>query len=207
MARRHRFAFLIPVALLVVTACSQSGASSAASGGAPSSAPAAVSAEPAAPPSSDGGPSAEPGASPTAAASAAGAATGACALASAEEVAGVMGFAVSAVASDPATCIYETPDSHAIAALVQVATNDAAARFGALKGNPEATVVTGLGDEAVWLPAPAAVELHVLKGATLLSLAAGTLSGVPIDGLPDDISPDQLLDLAKKLGTIAVARL
>ncbi len=208
MARRHRFAFLIPAALLVVTACSQSGASSVAStsGGAPAS-PAAASAEPAASPSSDGGPSAEPAASPTAAASAGGAATGACALISAEEVAGVLGFTVSAVASDPATCIYETPDSHAIAALAQVASDGAAARFGALKGNPEATVVTGLGDEAVWLPGPAAVELHVLKGATLLSLAVGTLSGVPIDGLPDDISPDQLLDLAKKLGTIAVARL
>ncbi len=79
--------------------------------------------------------------------------------------------------------------------------------FGTFKGNPEAKAVTGLGDEAVWLPAYAAVELHVLKGATLLSLAVGTLSGVPIDGFPSDMTPDQLLDMAKKLGTLALARL
>ena len=203
MARRHHFAFLIPAALLLVTACSQSGASSAASGGAPT----AASAAPAASPSSDAGPSAEPAASPTAAASAGGAATGACALISAEEVAGVLGFTVAASANDEATCIYEVPDTGAIAALAQVARDGAVTTFGTFKGNPEATPVTGLGDEAVWLPGPAAVELHILKGTALLSLAVGTLSGVPIDGLPDNISPDQLLTMAKALGTIAIARL
>lgn len=204
MARRHHFAFLIPAALLLVTACSQSGASSGASAGA--SPTTAASAEPAASPSS-GGSSPEPAASTSAGASAGGAATGACALISAEEVAGVVGFTVAASANDEATCIYEVPDTGAIAALAQVARDGAVTTFGTFKGNPEATPVTGLGDEAVWLPGPAAVELHILKGTALLSLAVGTLSGVPIDGLPDDISPDELLTMAKALGTIAIARL
>jgi len=41
----------------------------------------------------------------------------------------------------------------------------------------------------------------------LLSVAVGSLNGVPVDGLPDDISPDELLDMAKKLGTLAVGRM
>jgi hypothetical protein len=205
MIRRHRLVILVPVALLLVTACGQSGASSGASAGA--SPTAAASAAPAASPSSGGGSSPEPAASASAGASAGGAATGACALISAQEVAGVVGFTVAASANDEATCIYEVPDTGAIAALAQVARDGAVTTFGTFKGNPEATPVTGLGDEAVWLPGPAAVELHILKGTALLSLAVGTLNGVPIDGLPDDISPDELLTMAKALGTIAIARL
>jgi hypothetical protein len=205
MAGRQRLVTVL-FALLLVTACGQSGTTPTSTGGASSPVP-ATSAEPAAPPSSDGGSSAEPAASATAAASAGGAATGACELITAEEVAGVVGFAVSADANDPATCIYEVPDTHAIAVLVQVARNGAVTTFGTFKGNPEATAVTGLGDEAVWLPGYAAVELHVLKGDALLSLAVGTLSGVPIDEFPSDITPDRLLDLAKKLGALAVARI
>ena len=123
------------------------------------------------------------------------------------EVAGVMGFAVSAVASDPATCIYETPDSHAIAALVQVATNDAAARFGALKGNPEATVVTGLGDEAVWLPAPRRSNCTSSRAPRCCRSRRERSAACRSTACRTTSRPDQLLDLAKKLGTIAVARL
>jgi hypothetical protein len=206
MARRHRLVILVPIAFLFVTACSGSGASPAVTGGATSPS-AAASAEPAASPSSDAGTSVEPATSATAAASAGGAASGACELISPEEVAGVVGFTVAASADDAATCIFEVPDTNAIAVLVQVARDGAVTTFGTFKGNPEAKAVTGLGDEAVWLPGYGAVELHVLKGDALLSLAVGTLSGVPIDGFPSDISPDKLLDLAKKVGAIAVARL
>ena len=203
MARRHRFAFLIPVALLLVTACSQSGPIRR-ERGAPASPPSASANRPRA--LVGWRSSAEPAASPTKRQRAVAQRPARARWPRPRSGRGV-GLHRLGGGERSGHSIYETPDSHAIAALVQVASDGAAARFGALKGNPEATVVTGLGDEAVWLPAPAAVELHVLKGATLLSLAVGTLSGVPIDGLPDDISPDQLLDLAKKFGTIAVARL
>ena len=36
--------------------------------------------------------------------------------------------------------------------------------FDSFKMNPEVTVVAGIGDDAVWLPAYAATQLNVLKG-------------------------------------------
>ena len=206
MARRHRLVMLVPVALLFVTACGGTGASPTGTGGASSPVPVA-SAEPGASPSSDAGSSAEPAASATAAASADVSAGGTCGLITAAEVAGIVGTAVVPVSPDPSSCVYEIPDTHAIIALTQVVSNAAAATYDGFKGNPEAKAVTGLGDDAVWLPANAAVNLHVLNGDKMLSLAVGTLSGVPIDALPSDISPEQLLDMATKLGAIAVARL
>jgi hypothetical protein len=204
---RHRFAMLVLAALLVVTACGQSGASSAATGGSSSPSP-ETSVEPAASPSSEGGSSAEPAASASASAAASGdiSAGGTCHLMTVEEVAGIVGTAVVAVAPDPSSCVYEIPVTHAIIALTQVVSNAAAATYANFKGNPEAKAVTGLGDDAVWLPAYGAVNVHVLKGDKMLSLAVGTLSGVPIDALPSDISPQQLLDMATKLGAIAVPR-
>ena len=206
MARRHRLVMLVPVVLLVVTACSGSGASPTSTGGASSPVPVA-SAEPIASPSSDGGSSAEPAASATAAASGDISAGGACHLITVEEVAGVVGTAVVAVAPDPSSCVYEIPVTHAIIALTQVVSDAAAATYANFKGNAEAKPVTGLGDDAVWLPAYGAVNVHVLKGDKMLSLAVGTLSGVPIDELPSDISPEQLLDMTTKLGALAVPRL
>ena len=132
---------------------------------------------------------------------------GTCELITVEEVAGIVGTAVVAVAPDPSSCVYEIPVTHAIIALTQVVSNGAAATYENFKGNPEAKAVTGLGDDAVWLPAYSAVNVHVLKGDKMLSLAVGELSGVPIDELPSDTSPEQLLDMATKLGVIAVARL
>jgi hypothetical protein len=202
---RRQLVLLVAV-LLVVTACAQSGASPASTGGASSPVP-ANSSEPAASPTSDPGSSAEPAASASAAASGDISAGGTCHLITVEEVAGIVGTAVVAVAPDPSSCVYEIPVTHAIVALTQVVSNAAAATYANFKGNSEAKAVTGLGDDAVWLPAYGAVNVHVLKGDKMLSLAVGTLSGVPIDALPSDISPEQLLDMTTKLGAIAVPRL
>ena len=206
MARRHRLVMLVPVALLFVSACSGTGASPTGTGGASSPVP-ATSPAAAASPSSAAGSSAEPAASATAAASADVSAGGTCELITAEEVAGIVGTAVVPVAPDPSSCVYEIPVTHAIIALTQVVSNAADATYENFKSHPEAKAVAGLGEDAVWLPANAAVNLHVLKGDKMLSLAVGTLSGVPIDELPSDTSPEQLLDMATKLGVIAVARL
>ena len=79
--------------------------------------------------------------------------------------------------------------------------------FDSLKKDPEATAVAGIGDDAVWRPAYAATQLHILKGESLLTIAVGTLSGVPIDAFPSDISPDQLLAMTTALGKVAVDRM
>ena len=76
-----------------------------------------------------------------------------------------------------------------------------------VKDAPEVTAVTGVGDDALWQPANEAVKLFVLKGDSVLSLAVGTLSGVPIDELPTGTSPDELLELAKQMGILAAARM
>lgn len=51
-----------------------------------------------------------------------------------------------------------------------------------------------------------AVQLHVLQGDDLVSLAVGTLSGVPVDELTG-MSPEALVDMATQLGKIAIGRL
>jgi hypothetical protein len=124
-----------------------------------------------------------------------------------EEVGAVVGVAVNAVASGEASCAYEVPSTGAVVVFTQHLATGGAAQFEALKTNPEATAVDGVGDEAVWLPAYEAVQLHFLKGDALMTLALGTLSGVPIDELPTGTSPEVLLDKAKELATLAVSRL
>ncbi len=153
-------------------------------------------------------PSAAASAAPTASAAASaatGSSSGPCALVTAEEVAQIVGVDVTAVEADERSCIYETT-SGAIVALVQRTTEGAAKLYADFKGHPESTPVNDLGDEAVWLPAMEAVQLHVLQGDDMLSMGVGTLSGVPVDELAGT-SPEVLLDMATQLGKIAVARL
>ncbi len=130
---------------------------------------------------------------------------GVCALLSTDEVADTLGLAVSGSPQDATACIYEVPETFAIAGLTQVFTDNAAAWFEGWKSAPDATPVAGLGDKAVWVPAPEAVQLFVLQGDTGIAVAVGELSGVPVDGLGGR-SPDDLLEMAKKLGALVASR-
>lgn len=149
---------------------------------------------------------APPAPASAAASAATGSSSGPCALVTVEEVAQVTGVDVIAVEADARSCVYETPTSHAIAALVQRTTEGAAELYANFKGHPESTPVNDLGDEAIWLPAMEAVQLHVLQGDDMLSIGVGTLSGIPVDELTGT-SPEALVDMATQLGAIAVARL
>ena len=190
---------LVIAASGVLAACS--------TGGAAPSASLAASAEPPASGASSDAPS--PSASSAAASPSAGGgtATGACALLTPEEVGAVVGVAVDAVASGEASCVYEVASTRAVVVYTQHIATGGAAQFGALKTDPAAVTVDGLGDEALWLPAQEAVQLHTVTGDQVLTLALGTLSGVPIDELPTGTSPEVLLEKAKQLATLAVSRL
>lgn len=190
------------VTAAVVAACGGGGA--APSGASATSA--VVSAEPS--DSASGAPSAASGGAPSSAASEApSAASGACALLTADEVAGIVGVAVNAVASGEASCIYEVAATGAVVVATQQISQGGTAQFGGLKADPAAVTVEGLGDEALWLPAYEAVQLHTRTGDKVLTLALGTLSGVPIDELPTGTSPEVLLDKAKQLATLALSRM
>lgn len=149
---------------------------------------------------------APPAPASAAASAATGSSSGPCALVTVEEVAQIVGVDVTAVEADVRSCTYETPTSSAIVALVQRTTEGAAELYADFKGNAESTPVNDLGDEAIWLPAMEAVQLHVLQGDDLLSIGVGTLSGVPVDELTGT-SPEVLVDMATQLGEIAVGRL
>ena len=135
-----------------------------------------------------------------------GSSSGPCALITVEEVAQIVGVDVTAVEADERSCVYETPTSHAIVALVQRTTEGAAELYSDFKSNPASTPVNDLGDEAIWLPAMEAVQLHVLQGDELLSIGVGTLSGVPVDELTGT-SPEVLVSMATQLGEVALGRL
>jgi hypothetical protein len=122
-------------------------------------------------------------------------------------VAAVVGVAVKAVQSGDASCIYEVAATGAVVVYTQQILEGGAAQFGGLKADPQSVTVEGLGDEALWLPASEAVQLHTLTGDKALTLALGTLSGVPIDELPTGTSPEVLLDKAKQLATLALSRM
>jgi hypothetical protein len=128
-------------------------------------------------------------------------------LLTAEEVGEVVGVAVNAVAAGEASCIYEVSTTGAVVVATQQISQGGTAQFGGLKADPAAITVEGLGDEALWLPAYEAVQLHTRTGDKVLTLALGTLSGVPIDELPTGTSPEVLLDKAKQLSTLAISRI
>jgi hypothetical protein len=157
--------------------------------------------------SASGAPSAEATSASSGSPAASGASTGPCALLTPEEVGAVVGVAVAAVASGEAACVYEVATTHAVVVYTQQVQSGGAVQFEQAKANPEATTVEGVGDEAVWLPAMEAVNLYMVTGDKMLSLALGTLSGVPIDELPTGTSPEVLLDKATQLATLAIARL
>ncbi len=207
MATRHGPVIVAFITLMTVAACS---GGAAASGTAGAGEPTAAGSTSSAPSGAASAPAATAAASAAASppASAGTDATGACALISLSEVSDTLGFAVtSGEGSGETICIYEVPDVGAIVAYVETSTVDPAITIDALKAAPDVTPVDGIGDEAFWQPAYLSVKLFVLKGAQLLSIAVGSLNGVPVDGLPDDISPEKLLDMAKKLGTLAVGRM
>ena len=203
MSARTRFVGSAIASLMVLSACSGGGgaASPAGSVGASAAASEAPSAAASADPSVDASPST------SAAASSEGGATGACALITAEEVEAATGVAVETDTNDTASCFYLVPETGAVVVATQLVTDGAASAFDSFKMNPQATVVAGIGDDAVWLPAYAATQLNILKGDSLLNLAVGTLSGVPIDEFPSDMTPEQLLAMTTALGKIAAARL
>jgi hypothetical protein len=193
-------------AVIVLAACTAGGGADA-SAGAASAVASGDASSPASPAAPSVAPSAATSVAPSVVPSAGtGSSSGPCALVTIEEVAQVTGVDVAAVESDARTCIYETPTSHAIVALVQRTTEGAAEMYAGLKSGAESFPVSGVGDEAIWQPAMEAVQLHVLQGDDLVSLAVGTLSGVPVDELTG-MSPEALVDMATQLGKIAVGRL
>jgi hypothetical protein len=195
------------VALAIVTSAvlAACGGGGAAPSGA-SATSAALSAEPST--SASASPSAASSAlASNAASDAPPAATGPCALVTAEEVGAVVGVAVKAVESGEASCIYEVATTGAVVVYTQQTLQGGTAQFGGLKADPQGVTVEGLGDEALWLPAYEAVQLHTRTGDKVLTLALGTLSGVPIDELPTGTSPEVLLDKAKQLATLAISRM
>ena len=213
MASRRGLVIVACITVLTVAACTQGGAAASGTGGA--SEPSAVGGSSSAPSGAASAPAATPAVTAAASAAASEApasagtdATGACALISVSEVSDALGFAATAgEGSGETICIYEVADVGAIVAYVETSTVDPAATIATLKASPDVTPVDGIGDDAYWQPANLSVKLYVLKGAQILSIAVGSLNGVPVDGLPDDISPQELLDMAKKLGTLAVGRM
>ena len=202
MSARTRSIGWLVASLVVMSACSGGGGASTAATSPGSSV--AASEVPSA--GTSDAPSAAASAAASAATSPAAGASGACGLVSAEELSGILGFDVSVAQDDSTICIYEVPATGALVAYAELQP-DAGAIWETVKTAPEVTPVTGVGDEALWQPANEAVKLFVLKGDSVLSLAVGTLSGVPIDELPTGTSPDDLLDLAKQMGTLAASRM
>lgn len=184
---------MIGVGLVVVMGCSGSGASPTAAGSqaAPAGsaatgtgqAPAATSAAsvaavPSGPPAGGGGTGG-----------------GVCALVSTDELAGIFGVPVTTevVAGPPDTCTVKAGGAP-IAAFVLTPSGGGAV-YEAYAADPGATSVSGMGDKAAY--SPAQQLLVILKGDALLSMSAYDAAK----------TPEERLELMKKVGAIAAGRI
>jgi hypothetical protein len=208
MASRSGLVTAVLVGLLTVAACTQSGGAGSGGVGEPTAAGSAAPSGAASAPASTPAATATASAAASAAASAGTAATGACALISGAEASDILGFDVTVnTGSGESICIYEVAGVGALVGYLETATVDPATTVATFKASPDVKPVDGIGDAAFWQPAYLSAKLFALKGTKLVSIAVGSLNGVPVDGLPSDISPDKLLDMAKQFGTLAVGRM
>lgn len=117
-----------------------------------------------------------------------------CAFLLTAEVAGVMkttGVTTTAVPGDPSYCTYSDSTGTVIVALTHMR-SQGTATFNAVAGGLQS--IAGIGERAGW--EPAAATLVILKGGTVLVLAAGDTS----------MTNESRQDLAKQLAAIAVPR-
>ena len=187
-----RFLATMGLALVVVIGCGGSGGTPGPAATTASSGTTATS-----------GATAGPGATASAAAAATdqpsadggGGATGVCALVTADELAGILGVPVTTrvLAGPPDTCDIQA-DGAPIAAFVLTPSGGGAV-YSAYAADPAATTIPGMGDKAAY--SPTAQLLVILKGDTLLSMAA----------FDPDKTPEERLELLKKIGAIAAGRM
>jgi hypothetical protein len=171
-------------AVLVVSACSGGGAATATPGtGATATAVPGATDTPAAGtpiPTTAGG----------------GGASDACGLITAEELASVMSatnVTTEPVAGDTSYCTYRA--AGVLVAATSYNLTNADVVFPSFAGEAGATVVSGIGDKAVFSPSTA--TLFIVKGSKIVGITAGA-GTMPIE---------QRLDLSKQLGAIAAGRL
>lgn len=125
-----------------------------------------------------------------------GGASDACALITAEEVASVVGVASTTtepLAGEPSYCSYRSGTD--LVAATSYGKTNAEAVYGAFAGEAGATVVSGIGDKAVFSPSTA--TLFIVKGQSIVGITAGAGS----------TPTEQRLEWAKQLGAIAADRL
>jgi hypothetical protein len=186
-----RFLATIGLGLIMVIGCGGSGGSPAAAGsqGAPATSATSASQAPAA--TSVASVAGVPSASPAGG----GAGGGVCALVSTDELAGIFGVPVTTtvVPGPPDTCTVAAAGAP-LAAFVLTPTGGGAV-FDAYAGDPAATTISGMGDKAAY--SPAAQLLVILKGDALFSMSAYDQSK----------TPEQRLELMKKVGAIAAGRM
>jgi hypothetical protein len=188
----NRVLLTIGLGLVVVMGCSSGGTASTAPGSQaapPSAAPGAASQAPAATSAASvaGVPSQAPGGG--------GNLAGVCSLATTDELAGILGTAVTArvIAGPPDTCDVQA-DGAPILAFVLTPSGGGAV-YSAYAADPGATPISGLGDKAAY--APSMQLLVVLKGDTLLSMSA----------FDPARTPEERLELMKKVAAIAAGRM
>jgi hypothetical protein len=119
-----------------------------------------------------------------------------CGLITAEELASVMSatnVTTEAIAGDPSYCSYRA--AGVLVAATSYDTKNADVVFPSFAAEAGATVVSGIGDKAVFSPSTA--TLFIVKGSKIVGITAGA-GTMPIE---------QRLDLSKQLGAIAAGRL
>jgi hypothetical protein len=120
----------------------------------------------------------------------------ACDLITAAEAASVTGVASTTAqgsGDDPFYCSYISDGQPVVlTSLISTGADSIYATYAAEQG---ATLVSGIGDKAVF--SPSTFSLYIVKGGRLMGISAGTGS----------LTQDQRLDLEKQLGTIAAGRL
>jgi hypothetical protein len=118
-----------------------------------------------------------------------------CALVTSDELAGIFGVPITTtvVAGPPDTCTIATAGAP-IAAFV-LTTSGGGPVYDAYAADPGATQISGMGDKAAF--SPSQQLLVILKGDTLLSMSAYDQSK----------TPEERLELLKKVGVIAAGRM
>lgn len=190
MRDRIRLSALIGLGLVIVMGCSGGGAAAT---GAPSQA---------APRSAAPGASQAPAA--TSAASVAGVPTqapgggnlaGVCSLVTTDELATILGTAVTTrvLAGPPDTCDVQAAGAPILAFVLT--TTGGGPVYGAYAADPGATTISGIGDKAAY--APSQQLLLVLKGDAVLSMSA----------FDPAKTPEERLEIMKKVAAIAAGRM
>jgi hypothetical protein len=184
-----RVLVLTILGLVVVMGCSSGGASPTTAGS--QAAPGASSAAGA----SQAPAAASVAAVPSKAPAGGGSGGGVCTLVTTDELAGIYSTPVTTtvIAGPPDTCKVEAAGKQ-IAAWV-LTTSGGKPVFDAYAGDPDATTVSGIGDKAAY--SPGSQLFVILKGDTLFSMSSYDQAK----------TPEERLELMKKVGTIAAGRM